>query len=915
MRFVYNKIAILLLVIAVAACGFFAVLRYVSPFILEERLLPDLVQAAGIERFSCNVRHIGLFGADLTDIRMGTASDAGIVIDSVDIDYSPLGVLGKRVKTIRIHGITVVTELTDKAFSIPGVWPLDAEVTGSHRENETPDQGMDFYVHQIRVTNGRIIRVEADRSYRIPFSLNIDARSPDMTRLSCKGWAYPFGQAVGLSADADLENGSTAIHLASQAFALGSLAPIAGLPPDAALLGAADVSVSTRIRFSPFAIAMFSAHAEIHNPDIRYGDFRTRVSESAEKPSVPVRLSFEKKSDNAWQLEISDLRIASPVPVQLSRITSTLSIENAGITGEGDILASFDQPGRPPSPEARSPAELAGRFSFAVPNEGGWSLELGNESLPQALISASTGDIWIGDLHIRPVVPRFTIAANGSENGVTADFSLGLDHIEASGPVSVNVESLNIKGSLSIGSPDTPTIRLALTSGKSRLEFEAAEITLPELSIEGHCENPTAPNRHCSGTITVLDAQAHIRDSGIGFTGISVVLPLAWPLTDPAPSGNFTINRIRSGETELGNASGTMRQIGPGVSFKGSHVNPLLPKFTVDFSGKTEFADTSDMLTVSLTCHSRPYVTSAPLDLERLIPTAKGFTFSGSFSVSGMVSYTPQGVHAALNAGVQNGALENPEAGLTIRGIHTRLAVPDLTAFRSAPKQRLEFASAAFGDFFVDGGVIQFQIESGDSLLIEKAGFNWCNGHVNTYALRIAGDQRDYDAILYCDRLDLAMLLDQFGAADAEGKGAVNGRIPLQYINGRLVVQDGFLYSTPGQGGIIHVRNTEKLLAGIPPGSPEHAQMDLAREVLKSYDYNWATLGLTTEESDLIMRLNLNGKPTDPLPFIYEPSVGRFVKVEPDEQGSEFQGVNLTINFRLPLNALLRYRDILKMLN
>jgi len=167
---------------------------------------------------------------------------------------------------------------------------------------------------------------------------------------------------------------------------------------------------------------------------------------------------------------------------------------------------------------------------------------------------------------------------------------------------------------------------------------------------------------------------------------------------------------------------------------------------------------------------------------------------------------------------------------------------------------------------------------------------------------------------LYCDRLNLARVLGQFGAAAAEGSGTVSGRIPIRYAKGELSFDDGFLFSTPGAGGKIHLTGTELLTAGIPPETPQFAQMDLAREALKDYDYSWAKLSLTSEKEDLLLQMQMDGKPARTLPFVYRKDIGGFIRVEADSEGSHFQGIRLDVNFRLPLNKLLQYKDLIKMI-
>ncbi|MCK5544302.1 MAG: carboxylate transporter, partial [Desulfobulbaceae bacterium] len=89
-------------------------------------------------------------------------------------------------------------------------------------------------------------------------------------------------------------------------------------------------------------------------------------------------------------------------------------------------------------------------------------------------------------------------------------------------------------------------------------------------------------------------------------------------------------------------------------------------------------------------------------------------------------------------------------------------------------------------------------------------------------------------------------------------------------------------------------------------------------EALKDYDYKWAKLGLSTEDEILVMRLKLDGSPAGPLPFVFREELGGFARVEAAAPGSNFQGISLDVNFRLPLDRILSYgkglSDVMKMM-
>jgi hypothetical protein len=233
---------------------------------------------------------------------------------------------------------------------------------------------------------------------------------------------------------------------------------------------------------------------------------------------------------------------------------------------------------------------------------------------------------------------------------------------------------------------------------------------------------------------------------------------------------------------------------------------------------------------------------------------------------------------------------------------------------RSAGGQKLEFARAAFGAMTVENGEIDFQIESTRSILVEKSHFRWCDGKVDAPAIRFTAGIEDYNLILYCDRLDLAKVLQQFGAASVTAEGQLNGRIPLRYQNGKLSFTDGILFTTPGETGKIRMTDTEILTAGIPPDTPQYVQMEVARKALEDYDYTWAKLNLTTEGEDLLLKMQLDGKPAKSLPFVYKKDMGEFAKVEAGVEGSTFQGIRLDVNFRLPLNKIMQYKELIQMI-
>ena len=53
------------------------------------------------------------------------------------------------------------------------------------------------------------------------------------------------------------------------------------------------------------------------------------------------------------------------------------------------------------------------------------------------------------------------------------------------------------------------------------------------------------------------------------------------------------------------------------------------------------------------------------------------------------------------------------------------------------------------------------------------------------------------------------------GVFHAEGDGTLSGRLPIIYENGEISFDNGFLFSTPGSGGVVRIQNTEKVHSGM----------------------------------------------------------------------------------------------------
>ena len=74
-------------------------------------------------------------------------------------------------------------------------------------------------------------------------------------------------------------------------------------------------------------------------------------------------------------------------------------------------------------------------------------------------------------------------------------------------------------------------------------------------------------------------------------------------------------------------------------------------------------------------------------------------------------------------------------------------------------------------------------------------------------------------------------------------------------------------------------------------------------KALENFSYNWTKLSFNSEKNDLLISMQLDGKPAEALPFGYQNG-----QIVPSSQGPGLQHpIRLDVNFRLPMNDLFQY--------
>ena len=403
------------------------------------------------------------------------------------------------------------------------------------------------------------------------------------------------------------------------------------------------------------------------------------------------------------------------------------------------------------------------------------------------------------------------------------------------------------------------------------------------------------------GTAAGIDGQLNLRLKAIdtavaGLTDLFVHLPVRYPLPAPGegPVGHYSIAEIRHQGDHVGTLTGEVQPSREGVALKALLTSPIQPEMAVSCQGPV-----SSQGEVTLDCRL-PQTALRSADLASFFQLPAELSLDGALAADARLTLR-RGIPAAdlrIRLAVEELSYRNNR----VSGVNCALTLPRLPLLDSAPSQLCTIGAVDLGNLRFTNGRIRYRLEEPLALFIETARMTWCQGTVETGGLRLTPGTTEADMTLYCDRLNFTELLEQFGITGTEGEGSLNGRLPLLISDRRLQLVDGFLFSTPGNGGIVRFNNTAQLREGMPDIG-ESTSLEYTMQALENFWYNWAKLSFNSLGDELLVALQLDGKPTAPLAFSLKNG-----QIVPGGKGGGLQHpIRLDVNFRLPLQEMFHY--------
>jgi hypothetical protein len=375
---------------------------------------------------------------------------------------------------------------------------------------------------------------------------------------------------------------------------------------------------------------------------------------------------------------------------------------------------------------------------------------------------------------------------------------------------------------------------------------------------------------------------------------LSLQLPFHYPPPATGPTGELEIEEIRYQNIKSGRLGATFQPSPRGIAFTTLLTTPFIPGLQLSCTG-------SALGAADISAHCRfPETAVDSTQFPDGMPLPDKLSFNGRLAATGEFQVKDKVPAGKLTVDFRHGTLTQNENKLS--DINLTVVYPRLPLLQSSPGQLATIGSLEFGKIKLSDARIHFRLEDEQSIFLEKIRATWCGGKVETGSFTLAGDMKELETTLYCDRLGFTELLAQLGLDKTEGQGSLNGRLPIIINKQGVIFDDGFLFSTPGNSGIVRFNDTRQLLQGMPDMGGS-AYLDYSMKALENFSYNWTKLFFNSQQDDLLIAMQLDGKPAAPLPFGYKDG-----QIVPSGEGSGLQHpIRLDVNFRLPMRDLFQY--------
>ena len=295
--------------------------------------------------------------------------------------------------------------------------------------------------------------------------------------------------------------------------------------------------------------------------------------------------------------------------------------------------------------------------------------------------------------------------------------------------------------------------------------------------------------------------------------------------------------------------SGTLRATGPGLLFGAEATYGLSDQ---------RLAFRSTVLSVEL----KPWQDF----IQQLVILPMGpWTMEGHLTgrVNGM--YAEQKFAMGGQISLQQGLLKNSDGSLSAGGIETEFEFTDLLHVQSNPGT-LRVHELRAGNLVANDLETELAFLDKDHLAVNRATVRIFGGSMAAEPFKLALDQRELEAVVLADGLDVEKILALSKDVPAKGSGRVDGRLPIRIDDHGLRLGTGWLQLKKGVYAEMQLNAAGLLTSGMSPNSSGYVVMKRVESGLLRLKLGALRLDVRPADAQRgqSARLHLEGEPVDP---------------------------------------------------
>lgn len=874
---------------------------FALPAIVEHIVLPQIAEKFGIAYFSANVRNINFNSFDLAEVHIGKSPGGDqLALSSVRVDYK-LSLRSFEITKIVISGLKLDMKIDgSNNIFIAGrsVAEWQSLMPSSSETTPEPEKAKSGYLH----INELILEFASlhlsTPSYEWQFPIEARLVMPTANRKQMNGELKIFQGRDYITGNFvySLESRKGSVNAKLGVFPqryLALLPATANLP----ITGGIGADLTAEIDGATMSA---TGSITINSRNFRYDKISLSPDVTLDFTLHDRKLAF---STTGGVLEISGYDVIS----QTDNLKGVVELDSKNIGVEWQSAIAFQEVRLYCHPDLKlgfaDGITAAGSYTVAdsaddqnAPLSGDLTFYKNNETLKAAL-SFNSEENYSIQIPVNDQILKLLNLSGKAEidsDGVTsqAACAIALGSWELAEAAQGKSNAAAMRGGQT---------ELAMNYDSEQPQPLTGEITFHDMKVASGGQSgevrqlrlSTATDSQFNFTgadLRVFDAQF----SALPFKVTDIELHLPWNNLAASPDDHFPwhINT----DTDI-SATGAITPIDGGYQLSGIISNPVLataPQVAVNA-----------VLWPKMQIHTELHIPEQLPDMtlaQQLFPAIQAWNIGGLLKLDASYDYGFGANGGAAKLGIRDGYIEHNELGLSIEGIGAELSLSNLPNLNTDGKQELRCAKISYGGMEFNNLYAGFQIAEKE-LFIDEVDVEWCDGHIYSYALRLNKNSENINATVFCDGLLLSEFINTFGYGRASGNGRLYGRIPISYGPDGIFMKRGFLYSEPGVPEEFSLVDMESAL-GFDPATI--TELDIAAQALKNFIYDWVKVDFVTEDEDLQLALTFNGRPADTLPFTFDAQKNGFVRV--DYKGANFQGINLTLNWSIPLNKILELK-------